>query len=247
MATVRRREIPKIMVPLILNLGPAFGVNSSGSSGGAAMQHFGSFAAGLHDRYAVVESAGHSCCIQVNLTPLSARRVLGCTMGDLANQVVELEDLLGVQFKRLLAQLAEVDDWLDRFSLLESFLEAQLANAPENHPEVIWAMHQKLWQSGGTAGIGDLASEIGCSRKRLIALFRDQVGQTPKTVARIFRFNRVVTLLGADTAMGWAELAHDGGYYDQAHFNRDFRVFAGCTPSEYLGRQLPEGGGTRDA
>jgi AraC-like DNA-binding protein len=110
----------------------------------------------------------------------------------------------------------------------------------------MWAMRE-LYRSGGTIGIGDLAAEIGWSRKRLIALFRDQVGQTPKTVARILRFNRVVRLLTADTAMGWAELAYDAGYYDQAHFNRDFRDFAGCTPSEYLSRQLPDGGGTRDA
>jgi AraC-like DNA-binding protein len=233
------------MVPVILNLGAAFGVDSSGSGVGAHMQRYGSFAAGLHDRYAVVESSGRSYCIQLNLTPLSARRILGCTMADLANQVVDLGDILGPEFDSLLAQLDEAGDWSIRFSRLDSFLASRLANAPDSRPEVTWAMRQ-LRRSGGTASIGDLAAEIGCSRKRLIALFRDQVGQTPKTVARILRFNRVVKLLGADNAMGWAELAYDGGYYDQAHFNRDFRDFAGCTPSEYLGRQLPQGGGTRD-
>jgi len=242
---MRRREIPKIMIPVIINLGPPFGVDSTGGGDEAGMERYGSFAAGLHDRYAVVESSGRSQCMQLNLEPLVARRIFGCAMGDLENRVVDLGDILGGGFNDLLAQLHDARDWSDRFALLDSFLGHRLADAPETRPEVAWAL-RRLQQSGGTVGIGDLAVEIGCSRKRLIALFRDQVGQTPKTVARVIRFNRVVKLLGADSAMGWAELAYDGGYYDQAHFNRDFRDFAGYTPSEYLNRQLPQGGGTRD-
>src|SRR5262250_2136819 len=77
---VRRREIPRIMIPVILNLGAPFGVDSSGRGDGLDMRPFGSFAAGLHDRYAMVESSGQSRCIQINLTPLSARRIFGCAM-----------------------------------------------------------------------------------------------------------------------------------------------------------------------
>jgi AraC-like DNA-binding protein len=245
-AVVRRREIPRIMVPVILNLGAPFSVDSSGSGDGSDMQPFGSFAAGLHDRCALVESSGNSRCIQINLRPLSARRIFGCAMDALENQTVDLHDILGQSFGSLMAQLEDADDWGTRFTLLDSYLAGRLADAPAVRPEIAWAMRE-LHRTGGTIGIGDLAVEIGWSRKRLIALFDDQVGQTPKTVARILRFNRVVKLLGSDSAMGWAELAYDAGYYDQAHFNRDFRDFAGCTPSEYLARQLPAGGGTRDA
>ncbi len=44
----------------------------------------------------------------------------------------------------------------------------------------------------------------------------------------------------------WAALAQDCGYYGQAHFNRDFRALAGCTPGEYLGRSVPDGGGLKE-
>src|SRR5262245_18784149 len=97
-AVVRRREMPRIMVPVILNLGADFGVDSSGNGDGSGMRQFGSFAAGLHDRYALVESSGRSRCIQINLTPLSARRIFGCAMGDLENLAVDLRDILGRDF-----------------------------------------------------------------------------------------------------------------------------------------------------
>src|SRR3954464_11943209 len=85
---------------------------------------------------------------------------------------------------------------------------------------------------------------MGCSRRRLAARFGDDVGLAPKAVGRILRFQRVLQLLAAEGGAGrFAQIAAAGGYYDQPHLNRDFRDLAGCTPTEYLARVLPEGRG----
>jgi methylphosphotriester-DNA--protein-cysteine methyltransferase len=75
------------------------------------------------------------------------------------------------------------------------------------------------------------------------AAFRDQVGLPPKLLARILRFDRVVARLRTQDPERWADVAYDAGYYDQAHFNRDFRELAGTTPSAFLASRLPDGGG----
>ena len=65
----------------------------------------------------------------------------------------------------------------------------------------------------------------------------------PKLIGRVLRFERVTERLAREGVARWTDVALDCGYYDQSHFNRDFREFAGITPSEYMASLLPGGGG----
>ena len=79
--------------------------------------------------------------------------------------------------------------------------------------------------------VGELARELGWSRKRLVARFREHVGLPPKAVAKLLRFERARELAGT---MPWAELAFECGYYDQSHLINDFRAVTGRTPETFL-------------
>ena len=232
--TTLRREVPRLMVPVILNLGAPWGV----ATGDGALATYDSFAAGLHDCHATTRSTGRSQCLQVNLTPLGARRVLGGALPRIANRIVPFEDLLGAPGRDLMARLRDGADWAARFAILDRFLLRRLADAPSPHADLL-ATLVHLQGSGGSGSIGDLAVERGISRKRLIQLYRAELGLAPKTVARVLRFSRALDLLSADGAMGWAALAQDAGYYDQAHLHRDFRDLAGCTPGAYRAGHVP--------
>ncbi len=80
-------------------------------------------------------------------------------------------------------------------------------------------------------GFSELTATLGCSGKHLAGRFREYVGLSAKAVARVTRFRRAAQLLGAGTPLD--ELAFECGYYDQSHLDRDFRDFAGATPTEY--------------
>ena len=235
-----RLEVPSRDVALIVNFGPPFRVCGPGMATEAA---YGSFVAGLHAAPALVAATGPSHCLQVDLTPLGVRRLLGQPLDALTNRTVPLDALLGTDADRLVARLHDAPDWPARFALLDRLLLAQLAETAAVDARLAWIWEQ-LQGSGGQVAIGALVTEVGWSPRVLIAQCRENFGLPPKTLARVLRFDRVVRALAVrDTPPDWVALARAHGYYDQAHLHRDFRQFAGAPPGDFLRHLLPEGGG----
>jgi AraC-like DNA-binding protein len=81
-----------------------------------------------------------------------------------------------------------------------------------------------------------LSRAAGISTRRLARLFSIEVGLTPKLYARVQRFSRVVESIYNSSAVDWSDLAVRCGYFDQAHFIRDFKAFSGLTPGDYRSR-----------
>jgi AraC-like DNA-binding protein len=225
-----QRQFPVPFVPMILELGAPLRVTTAGR----VARHPGGFVAGLGDAVSVTEHAGAQRGIQVDLTPTGARRLLGLPLVELADRVVALRDVQPREHTALAEQLADLPSWDARLDALEDLLLRRLARACVDTARVDWAVAQ-IERAGGTSDVGRLARELGCSRKHLIALFRDQVGIAPKRFARLVRFDRAMAAARSGRARTWAELALACGYYDQAHLVRDVRHFTGLPPSEARG------------
>src|SRR2546421_8282237 len=228
---VKLREVPFPGVPLILNLGPPWDIDG---------ERHDSFVAGLHTAPAFVEGGSGFACIEVRLTPLTARRLLALPMHELMNRTVAADDVVPAA-RELTSRLRDARDWDARFDLVESFLLSRLADAPRPHTGVAWAW-RRLMASGGRTRIGELADELGGSRRRLIGRFREAIGLAPKAAARVIRFDRAASALREGSAPPLAELALACGYFDQAHLNRDFRELAGTTPTAFAAGRLDSGG-----
>jgi len=235
---MRLREVPFPGIPLILNLGPPWHVES----GDAPMsnQPHDSFLAGLHTIPSIVEGSDSWECIELRLTPLGARRVLGLPMHELTNRTLDVEELLP-RAGELTGRLREASSWSERFDLAESFLVRRMADSGPVSPAIEWSW-ARLRRSDGRASITALAEELGWSHRRLIARFRDYIGLPPKALARVIRFSRAVELLGGSPGPTLAAVAYDCGYFDQAHMNRDFRELGGTTPATLVAR-CTDGGG----
>jgi len=216
----RVREPVSTSVVLILGLDTELGVD------GRRLQ---TFVGGLADACQWIEHDGAMAGVQVDLSPLGARMLLGVPMHELARTSVALEDVIGADARTLEAQLHEAASWDERFDLVDRALASRIGRAEQPPPDVTWAWN-RLDATHGCTTVGELAASLGCSRKHLAARFREHVGLPPKTVARTMRFRRATELL-PDHSLD--EVAHACGYYDQSHLDLDFRHFASATPSAY--------------
>ena len=215
---VRRREGPGADVVLIVSLEEHWLIDD--------VRHT-SFLAGLRGTQVTTEHPGRSLGMQVNLDPLAARALLALPLHELAHRTVPLDDVLEEPF--LVERLAAALDWDARFALLDAMLARRLADARPS-PETAWAW-RRLRATHGRVPVGALAGELGWSRKRIVARFRDEIGLPPKAAARLLRFERARELAGT---MSWAELAFECGFHDQPHLINEFRAITGRTPETFL-------------
>ena len=201
---------------------------------------------GLHTAPALVTHDGRQSGIQLALTPLGARVLLGLPAAELASIDVEAADVLGRLAGEVRERVLAAPDWPGRFAVLEEVLAgrlraAQASGSPVPRPEVSYAW-DRLQRSRGAVSVADLAAETGWSPRHLGEQFRAETGLSPKAGARVVRFDRARRrLLGRQAEGGrvvLADLATECGYYDQAHLARDFRDLAGCPPSTLLAEEL---------
>jgi AraC-like DNA-binding protein len=238
---MRRLQPPFDGVPMIVTFGP--GIDIINGDRPAERRLYRSFLAGLHDVHVFTEYEGEQMGFQVNFTLLGAYRFLNIAMSDIANRCVNLGDLLGdAAADRLAASLQDAADWPARFDLVDRFLLERVRRGRPMSPDIAWAL-KSLQASHGARSIGALSRDLSCSRKTLIQRFHAQIGLSPKAVASILRFGYAVERIKAADEESWADLAIACGYYDQAHFNRDFRRYSGRTPREFQAALLPHGGG----
>jgi AraC-like DNA-binding protein len=219
---IRRQEGPGQDVVLIVSFGEEWLING---------ERFTSFASGLHDRQVTTEHAGHSYGVHINLAPPAAHMLFGLPMHTLARRVVTLEDVLDEP--SIVDRLHDAGDWPARFRLLDDVLMKRLAAARPPTQGVVWAW-QRLVQTGGGVAIGALAQELGWSRKRIVARFREEVGVPPKAMARLLRFERARELALQEERPDWSRIAVECGYYDQSHLINDFRFVTRRTPETFF-------------
>jgi len=194
---------------------------------------------GLHRSTYLIDTRQQSAIMGVHFKPGGAWSLLGIPAGELIDTRIAMEALLGGEARQLMDQLMQTRDAMARLKIVEAALVARhRKNGKALHPAIEWASSQ-ITRYPEAARIGTLADESNLSGKRFSQLFTRQVGLTPKTFARLRRFQLTLARIHASIATDWCELALAMGYADQAHLIRDFREFSGLTPSAYHARRGP--------
>jgi AraC-like DNA-binding protein len=205
---------------------------------------FDTLVGGLHTRPALITHSGRQSGIQLGLSPLGSRALLGMPAAELSGLDVHGHEVLGDFATELRDRLQAAATWKERFGMLDRALlsRARLADERAGISGEVGQAWQRLLRSGGTTPIAELAAETGWSDRHLRAKFRAETGLSPKAAARVIRFCRARRILQRRALAGdsfrLAELAASCGYFDQAHLDRDFGLLAGCSPTTWVAAEL---------
>ncbi|HSB27919.1 MAG TPA: helix-turn-helix domain-containing protein [Pyrinomonadaceae bacterium] len=190
---------------------------------------------GERTRYIVI-GTDNTHMIGIRFKPGGAYPFFGFPISELTEWVTELDLIWGRLIYDIRDQLLEIDSPEKKLLRLEAFLLQQTKRSLEPNRAVTFAIN-KLQRSPQFLAIRDLASQIGITQKHLISQFEKVVGLRPKSFARVSKFNKVLQVIEQQKQVEWASIAYECGYYDQAHFIKEFHTFSGLNPSSYLTRR----------
>ena len=189
---------------------------------------------GVWTRRFVVEYPARVWVVGVHFKPWGISPFVEVPASELRDQWLPVDAVWQRSLDRLRNQLGGIASATEALRVVEEELRARLAEAPLRGLDLVLRTGERLECSHGVVPVGALSDAAGVSGNHLASQFKSHVGVTPKRVARIYRFARLILSIDALGPVDWWELAHAAGYFDQAHFCREFKDFTGHTPTEYL-------------
>jgi AraC-like DNA-binding protein len=226
----RERILPDSCVELVFHFRDTY--RSHFATGESALQP-ASFVVGQMKRFLEIEPTGRAGFIAVRFHARGAYLFFHRPLQEIAAGVVDLEDLWRARAREWTERIALANDVPARLRFIEQALLSVLRASGRTDRAVDRALHL-IEERRGQVRVAELANEIGVSCRHLSRQFQRAVGVSPKEFGRIKRFQGALESLRVGGSRSLTEVALDGGYYDQAHFNHEFREMAGMSPGDLV-------------
>ena len=157
-------------------------------------------------------------------------------MSELTGQCIPLSEAVrDVDWAKRLEETEDMKSWMKLF--LQKFKEEpvptiqQLKNKKKQR--FVSDVNRCIIQSGGLISIKELVEKLNYSERYIQEIYKERMGMTPKTFARIMQFQQALMQLEKTDIEGWTSFGPDYGYYDQAHFCKEFKKNTGMTPKSF--------------
>lgn len=186
---------------------------------------------GIHDQYRVFRNSADTGTVLVYFSEGAAAAFFKTPIHELFRESVSLDHfMLRSELLILEEQLCEAPTDLAKVSVVETFLLSRLK--AEKADQLVMEALALIHRHQGNIRISELAVQLNISQSPLEKRFRKTVGTTPKKFASIVRFKH--TIRQHDPQGSLTDLGYEAGFYDQAHFIREFRSFTGESPEAFF-------------
>lgn len=172
----------------------------------------------------------------VTFYPNGAFHFFDFILSEIENSSVDLSNIFCKQVAKAEELLFLKKSMAERVSVIENFLLKRYSPIPVYDSLIILKGIEVIKNSKGQATALSLSNYLSVSPKSLERKFSQYLGKTPKQIIKLIRFQTVVSDLSVNLDMNLTEYAYLNGYFDQAHFIKDFKALSGYTPKEFRDR-----------
>ncbi|MCC3765024.1 helix-turn-helix domain-containing protein [Glycomyces sp. TRM65418] len=189
---------------------------------------------GVWTRRFVVEYPDRVRLVGVHFKPWGMSAFVDVPATELRDRWVPVDAVWSRSLDRIRNRVGDTASADETLRVLEEELLRRLAEGPPRGLDLVRHVGGRLAAAHGAVPVAALTDAAGVSSTHLAAQFKSHIGIPPKRLARIYRFARLILSVDARAPVDWSALAHAAGYFDQAHFSREFKDFTGHTPTAYL-------------
>jgi AraC-like DNA-binding protein len=170
----------------------------------------------------------------VHFKPWGVSPFVEMPASELRDRWVPVDAVWQRSLERIRNRVGDIASATETLRVLEEELRSRLAETPSGGLDLVQHTGGRLETFHGAVSVGALADAAGVSGTHLATQFKSHIGVTPKRVARIYRFAQLILSVDTRRPIDWSQLAQTAGYFDQAHFSKEFKDFTGHTPTQYL-------------
>ncbi len=189
--------------------------------------------AGLQTGPSYVESYGQSKMVVVQFKTLGAYVFLHQPLRHFTDCYIDLDCIFSHEAEQTWQQLQEAQTIQEKFLLTENFLYRKLLGHKMPNDKLI-ASIDLLLKGNAPISIAAICRQYNISGKHLNFLFREYLGISPKMLASLHRFQRILQSISKSGPGKLTSIAYELDFFDQAHFNNNFKKFTGLKPNDYV-------------
>lgn len=230
----RQRIVPDGCMEMIIHYGDCF---LQFHDDGTAITQPRSFVFGQITQTLEIAPTGVTGMIAARFHPDGFIPFTTMPVNDLDDRAVSLQELYGTPGDELEQEVLLSSTTEERIARLESFLLNRLVLA-EGIDALVRSSVDLLLQSSGQLPVDLLAEQLQASRRQLERHFATAIGLSPKQLSKIIRLQVTLRMMQQKQFPSLTVLAHAGGYFDQAHFIKDFKEFTGVSPKQFYAGNL---------
>ncbi|MFQ3546059.1 helix-turn-helix domain-containing protein [Halobacillus rhizosphaerae] len=192
----------------------------------------GAFVTGLMTQFEVVNFSSRQHFLGIRFFSTHAQRFIKYPPEELLGYPVSLENVWGKDALSFFQEIQEAEGTEERINKIETKLMDMINNTDiHSSSKLLEQSIQHIYSANGMSSVQLLAKNLIQSERNLRRIFNQELGVSPKEFSRIIRFQSLLKDLHDSRSADFMETALKYGYYDQAHFNHDFKSFYGLVPS----------------